>query len=78
MDDKTFLLKTIELAKESVRQGGFSAGAVVVKDGKAISEGISIGEKLHDPTSHAETAAIREACKILGTSHLDGADCVRL
>jgi guanine deaminase len=73
MADKDFLKIALEQAKESVVKGGFPAGAVVVKDGKIISKGISIGFILHDPTSHAETAAIREACKILETSDLSGA-----
>ena len=35
MDDESkFLKRAIELAKESVKKGGFPAGALVVKDGK--------------------------------------------
>lgn len=71
--DLVFLKRSIELAKESVDKCGFPAGALVVKDGEVIAEGISIGNILHDPTSHAETAAIREACKVLETTDLNGA-----
>lgn len=71
-EEKKYLKRAIELARESIQKGGFPAGAVVVKDGKIIGEGISIGSILHDPTSHAETASIREACKKLGTTNLDG------
>ena len=73
MDDKKYLKIAIEQAKESVKQGGFPAGAIVVKDGIIISKGVSIGFLINDPTSHAETAAIREACKILKTSNLKDA-----
>lgn len=73
MDDKHFLKLAIEQAKKSVQEGGFPAGAVVVKDGKVVAEGVSLGFKLHDPTSHAETASIRSACQNLQTSSLDGA-----
>lgn len=73
MNDKEYLQLALEQAKISVKQGGFPAGAIVVKDGKIISKGLSLGFLLHDPTSHAETAAIREACKILNTSDLSGA-----
>ncbi len=74
MDEKIkYLKRAIELASESVKKGGFPAGAVVVKDDKIISEGISIGSILHDPTSHAEIASIRNACKKLKTSNLEGA-----
>ena len=73
MDDKKYLKLAIDQARKSVKEGGFPAGAVVVKDGKVVSEGISVGSKINDPTSHAETAAIRAACKHLKTSDLAGA-----
>lgn len=73
MNDTDYLKIAIEQAKKSVELDGFPAGALVVKDGKIISKGISLGFLLHDPTSHPETAAIREACKILNTSDLSGA-----
>ncbi len=73
MNDKQFLKLAIEQARESVEQGGFPAGAVIVKDGKVIAKGISIGNKLNDPTGHSETTSIREACKILKTTDLNGA-----
>lgn len=72
-EDEKYLKRAIELAKESVKRGGFPAGALVVKDGEVIAEGISIGTILHDPTSHAETSSIREACKKLNTTNLKGA-----
>lgn len=73
MDEKYFLKLAIEQARKSMQKGGFPAGAVVVKNGKIISKGISLGFILNDPTSHAETMAIREACKSLKTSDLKGA-----
>lgn len=72
MDDKKYLELAVGQAKKSVEQGGFPAGAIVVKDGKVIAEGVSLGRKLNDPTEHAETSAIRKACKTIG-SYLDGA-----
>ncbi len=72
MSDSDFLYQAIEKAKESLAKGGFPAGAIVVKDGKVIGEGISIGNKLNDPTSHGEIAAIRNACKNLETADLSG------
>lgn len=73
MDDKQYLKLAVEQAKKSVNQGGFPAGAVVVKDNKIISKGVSLGFKLNDLTSHAETSSIREACKSLQTTNLEGA-----
>ena len=72
MDNK-FLLRAIEMAKESINAGGFTAGAIIVKNNEIISEAISIGNVLHDATAHGETTAIREACKKLGTTDLTGA-----
>lgn len=71
--DKEYLQMAVKLARKSMEEGGFPAGAIVVKDNKVLSEGISIGFKTHDPTSHAETASIREACRKLKTADLKGA-----
>ncbi len=73
MDDKQYLKLAVDQAKKSVNEGGFPAGAVVVKDNSIISEGISLGFKLNDPTSHAETSSVREACSKLKTTDLNGA-----
>ena len=73
MDDNTFLQMAVEQAEESVRNGGFPAGAVVVKDGQVIARGISIGNLLHDPTAHAESVSVRAACAKLLTTNLLGA-----
>ena len=71
--DENFLLMAIEQAKESCKQGGFPAGAIIVKDGKIIGRGISIGTRLCDPTSHGEMAAIRNACHGIQSADLSGA-----
>jgi len=73
MRDLDFLKSAVGQAKKSIKEGGFPAGAIVVKDNKIISKGISIGYKLHDPTSHAETASIRSACKKLKMTDLSDA-----
>lgn len=70
--DKKFLKKAIGQARISFKQGGFPAGAIIVKDGAMISNGISIGSKLNDPTEHSETSAIRKACQKLRTVDLSG------
>ena len=72
MNDKDFLKLAVEQAKKSVAEGGFPAGAVIVKDGEVIAEGISLGRMLNDPTEHAETSAVRKACKDI-KSYLEGA-----
>jgi guanine deaminase len=60
-----------ELASIKEKTGGVF-GAVIVKDGKIIAEGYNQVRKTNDPTWHAEMQAIREACKKLGTPHLEG------
>lgn len=70
--DLEYLKIAVEQAKKSLEQGGFPAGAIIVKDGKIISKAVSLGYILHDPTSHAEMDAIRQACKILKTVNLEG------
>jgi len=73
MNDIHYLKLAINQAKESIKKGGFPAGALLVKDNKIISKWISIGNLLNDPTSHSETSVIREACKINKTNNLDWA-----
>ncbi|EKE00316.1 MAG: dCMP deaminase [uncultured bacterium] len=73
MDDKQYLKLAVEQAKKSVEQGGFPAGAIVVNNNEIIAEGVSLGFKLNDPTSHAETSSMRETCKKLQTTDLTGA-----
>jgi len=73
MTDKDFLRLAVDQGKKSVEEDGFPAGAVVVKDKKVIAKGISLGWKLQDPTEHAETSAIKKACKKVGSSNLEGA-----
>lgn len=69
MDEK-FLEQAIEQSRESVRQGAFPVGVILVADGQALATGISNGKQLNDPTSHAEIAAIREACATMQSRDL--------
>ncbi len=73
MKDEDYLLLAIEQAQKSVDEGGFPAGAVIIKDGKIIGQGISIGNILHDPTSHGELQCIRNSCNNIQSSDLSGA-----
>jgi guanine deaminase len=69
-----FMKKAIELSIKSVNNGTGPFGAVIVRDDKIISEGFNTVTATNDPTSHAEIAAIREACKNLNTFSLAGYD----
>lgn len=50
----------------------YNFGALIVKDGEIIAEGINHVHELNDPTAHAETTAIKTACQKLGTHNLEG------
>ena len=71
-----FMRKAIELSRRAsiIEKSGGVFGAVVVKNGEIIGEGYNQVLKNNDPTWHAEMQAIKEACKKLGTPHLDGCD----
>jgi guanine deaminase len=77
-DDKRheeFMARAIALSLENVLSGrGGPFGAVVVKDGKIIAEGVNRVTADNDPTAHAEVTAIREACRTLGAFELTGCD----
>jgi len=54
--------------------GEVPVGAVVVKDGEVIGAGHNAPVQAHDPTAHAEVAALRAAGRALGNYRLDGCD----
>jgi len=71
---RNFLKYAIELSSESVKQGGFPVGAIVVKDDLIIAQGLSNGKNNKDATSHAEIEAIRNASRKLNTRDLIGCE----
>ena len=74
MSEKDLLLirRAIELSLESVKRGGGPFGAVIVKNGKIVSESYNQVTLHNDPTAHAEIGAIREAARKLNTFDLSG------
>jgi tRNA(Arg) A34 adenosine deaminase TadA len=68
-----FLERAVQLAVDNVRSGkGGPFGAVIVRDGRIVSEGVNIVSSERDPTAHAEIVAIREACRESGHFELKG------
>lgn len=68
-----FMTRAIEIARtEMLTNGAAPFGCVIVKDGKIVGEGVNLVHKNHDPTSHGEVEAIRNAGANLGTSDLSG------
>ena len=61
--DKLFMKRAIDLAKECINDKEVPVGAVIVKHGKIIGEGKNRVIHENDVTSHAEINAIRNASK---------------
>jgi guanine deaminase len=74
MTENEFLSRAIDLANQNVGSGGGPFGALIVNDGKIISEGVNRVIEKNDPTAHAEVQAIRKACELLGTFDLSGCE----
>jgi guanine deaminase len=75
MYDEKFMRRAIELSAQALdTPGARPYGAVVVKDGKIVGEGLNEAAKKFDPTSHGEVEAIRDACRNLKTTDLSGAE----
>jgi len=66
--------RALALAREAAAAGEVPIGAVVVKDGVVIGEGRNAPRADHDPTAHAEIAAIRMAARALGDARLTGCE----
>jgi guanine deaminase len=69
-NDISFLSRAIEIATAGIENGGGPFGAVIVKDGKIISECYNRVALNNDPTAHAEILAIREAAETTGSFNL--------
>lgn len=72
MDETIFMRRAIALSSRAAKSGGGPFGAVVVLGGRIIGEGMNGVVAGHDPTAHAEIAAIRAACKTIGNHSLAG------
>src|SRR4029077_10344270 len=75
MYDERFMKRAIEISRRALTEKGTEPfGAVVVRDGTVVGEGLNHSVAHWDPTSHGETEAIRDACRKLGTVDLNGSD----
>ena len=73
MSDEAFMRMALNAAAEAKLAGEVPVGAVVVKDGEVISIGYNQPIGRHDPTAHAEIAALRTAAQAVGNYRL--VDC---
>jgi guanine deaminase len=72
-DERSLLRAAVRLACENAERGEQPFGALVVRDGRVVGSGVSTILRDGDPTAHAEVAAVRDACRSLGTLDLGGA-----
>ena len=72
--DAAFMALALGQARLAMASGEVPVGAVVVKDGQVISAGRNAPVAGHDPTAHAEIAALRAAAAALGNYRLDGCE----
>ena len=64
----------LELAERAAAAGEVPVGAVVVRDGEIVGRGYNHPISAHDPTSHAEIVALRNAAERLGNYRLGGCE----
>lgn len=70
-----FMQRAIALSREALdRPGAEPFGAVVVRNGEIVGEGLNHSKARNDPTSHGEVEAIRDACRRLECVDLSGCE----
>lgn len=74
MSDAGFMALALEQARLAAAAGEVPVGAVVVRDGQVVATGYNQPVAGHDPTAHAEIAALRAAARVLGNYRLDDCD----
>jgi tRNA(adenine34) deaminase len=65
--DEYFMRLALREAERALEHDDVPVGAVVVREGEVIGTGHNERELRQDPTAHAETLALREAARALGT-----------
>jgi tRNA(adenine34) deaminase len=73
-EDAHWMRAALMLAEEAWRRGEVPVGAVVVADGKIVGRGFNAPIGGHDPTAHAEIAALRDGAQALGNYRLPDCD----
>lgn len=74
MNDAFYMQQAIAAAQKAWELGEVPVGAVVVKNGEVIATGYNQPIARHDPTAHAEIAALRAAASVLGNYRLPGCE----
>ena len=66
-----YMRQALELAEEARRAGEVPVGCVIVHDGEIIARGRNRREEKQSTLSHAETEAIDQANRVLGSWRLE-------
>ncbi|MBX9600556.1 MAG: nucleoside deaminase [Bryobacteraceae bacterium] len=75
MDSRAYIERAIQLALGNVRDGrGGPFGAIVVRNGQVLGEGVNLVTSSNDPTAHAEVVAIRASCAAISSYDLSGCE----
>jgi tRNA(adenine34) deaminase len=72
--DQNFMRAALAEAAAAERAGEVPVGAVVVAGGAIVGRGFNAPISRHDPTGHAEVAALRDAAAQLGNYRLPECD----
>jgi tRNA(adenine34) deaminase len=72
-EDERFMRRALELARRAAAEGEVPVGAVLVAEGHIVGEGWNRPIGGRDPTSHAETEALRAAARALENYRMEGA-----
>ena len=70
--DARWMRRALGLAHRAAALGEVPVGAVLVVDGRLAGEGHNAPVSTHDPTAHAEVAALRSAAAAVGNYRLPG------
>jgi tRNA(adenine34) deaminase len=71
-DHERFMRVALEIAEQADRDGNLGIGSVIVRNGEIIGRGRNQLRTARSPLVHAETDAIADACRALGTDDLVG------
>ena len=72
--DAQFMRAALAAAGEAAELAEVPVGAIVVADGAIVGRGFNAPISRHDPSAHAEIAALRDAAARLGNYRLPGCD----
>lgn len=71
-EDRLWMARALEMARLAAQRGEVPVGALVVADGRFVSEAHNQTVTGADPTGHAEVVALREAGRARGDWRLTG------